>query len=62
MSPVLLYTVCASSAIDTTTGACTAVQYVQAPSLIPPLDAAGGFAIATAIIALWALASVYRKL
>ena len=61
MSGQLVYVVCDASAIDAN-GACTQVQYVQAPTMLPPLDAAGGAAIAVAIIGLWALAAVYKSL
>lgn len=55
------YMVCDSSAIDAN-GNCTQVQYVQAPVLIPPLDATSGVAIAMAIWGLWALAASWRTL
>lgn len=56
-----VYMVCAQSAIDAN-GNCTQVQYVQAPQVLPPLDAVSGVAIAVAIWGLWALAAVWRTL
>lgn len=57
-----VYMVCEASAVDATTGQCTHVQYVQAPTMLPPLDAAAGAAIAVAIMGCWALAWVYKHL
>ncbi|MHA6203504.1 hypothetical protein ACXU4B_03655 [Dyella soli] len=61
MSGSLVYVVCDASNIDPS-GVCTQVQYVQAPTMLPPLDAASGAAIAVAIIGVWALAAVFRNL
>lgn len=61
MAP-LVYIVCDPADIDAATNACTHVQYVQAPMLLPPLDAAGGVAIAIAILGLWAVAAVWKSL
>lgn len=58
----LQYVVCDSANVDPNTLQCSQVQYVQAPTMLPPLDAAGGAAIAVAIIGLWALAAVYKSL
>ena len=58
----LQYVVCDDANIDPTTLQCTQVQYVQAPTMLPPLDATGGGAIAVAIIGLWAVAAVYKSL
>lgn len=55
------YMVCDASAIDAN-GNCTAVQYVQAPLLIPPLSYSEGAAIGAAILGLWALAAAGRSL
>lgn len=62
MSGPTVYLVCDQANIDANTGQCTAVQYVQAPMLIPPLDATGGGAIAVAILGVWALAAVWKNL
>lgn len=61
MAGQLVYLVCDAANIDSS-GACTQVQYVQAPTMLPPLDVAGGTAIAIAMIGLWALAAVYKSL
>lgn len=58
----LQYVVCDSAYIDPNTLQCSQVQYVQAPMMFPPLDAAGGAEIAVAILGLWALAAVYKSL
>lgn len=57
----VVYMVCDQSAIDAS-GNCTQVQYVQAPQVLPPLDAASGAVIAMAIWGLWALAATWRTL
>lgn len=57
-----LYMVCNQADVDPTTGQCTAVHYVQAPTMLPPLDAVAGGSIAMAIIGCWALAFVYKRL
>jgi hypothetical protein len=62
MPSTLVYMVCDQANLDVTTGVCTQVQYVQAPLLLPPIDSAGGVAIALAIIGVWAVAAVYRSL
>lgn len=58
----LVYQVCDQANIDPSTQQCSQVQYVQAPTMFPPLDATGGIAIAVAIFGVWALAFVYRNL
>jgi LDH2 family malate/lactate/ureidoglycolate dehydrogenase len=55
------YMVCQQAAIDAN-GNCTQVQYVQAPTMLPPMGAACGAAIAVAIWGVWALAAVWRTL
>jgi len=61
MSGPLVYVVCDAASIDSS-GACTQVQYVQAPMLIPPLSVEAGTAIALAIWGVWALAASWRQL
>lgn len=56
------YIVCDQANIDPATQQCSQVQYVQAPTMLPPLDAVGGTSIAVAIFGVWALAWVYRNL
>jgi hypothetical protein len=60
MSGPLVYLVCDAASIDAS-GACTAVQYVQAPMLIPPLSIQAGTAIGLAIWGLWALAAAWKS-
>lgn len=57
-----VYMVCNQADIDSATGQCTAVHYVQAPTMLPPVDAVAGVSIAMAIIGVWALAFVYKHL
>lgn len=56
------YVVCDQANIDPATQQCSTVQYVQAPTMLPPLDAVAGGSIAMAIIGCWALAFVYKRL
>ncbi len=57
-----VYMVCAQSDIDGTTGQCTHVQYVQAPLLIPPLDAQAGMELGMGFFAVCCLAACWKKL
>lgn len=56
------YMVCEEADIDPTTGVCAHPHYVQAPQLIPPLDATAGSALAVAVLGVWAAAAVWRNL
>jgi hypothetical protein len=58
----VVYLVCDQSNIDSTTGECTHVQYVQAPTMLPPLDMAAGAAIGSAAWICILIAAGYRKL
>lgn len=51
---------CPQEAIDTVTGACSAPQWVEFPSLLPPLTVEQGFQISAAIGAAWALGYIGR--
>jgi hypothetical protein len=52
---------CDSADVDATTGVCAHPYWVQQQSLIPQLDAAGGVAIAVAILTCWATAYVWKS-
>lgn len=57
-----VYMACDQSNVDATTGQCSTPTWVQQPQLFPQLDAADGITIATAILACWAVAYVYKRL
>lgn len=57
---VVQYVVCDAANVDPSTQQCSQVQYVQAPTMLPPMSAGSGAAIASAILAVWALAWVYK--
>lgn len=46
---------CPAEAIDAVTGQCSAPQWIDFPSLLPPLTVEEGFQIAGAIAGAWAL-------
>jgi len=60
-STAVQFLACAPADIDATTGACAHPVWVAQPTLIPPLDAASGTAIAVAILACWAVAVAFRS-
>ena len=55
-----VYMACDPATVDATTGQCSAPYWVQPPSMLPPLDAAGGAAISVAILLAWATAYSFR--
>lgn len=57
-----VYMACDSANVDATTGQCSQPLWLPQPQLFPDLDAASGIAIASAILACWAVAFVYRSL
>ena len=63
---VVFYLVCdqAHLTVDPVTGAarCSAVQFVQSPSFLPYMPVSAAAAISVAILTVWALAALYRRL
>lgn len=62
MAGPLVYMVCSQDDLDPTTGACAHVAYVQAPTMLPPMDAATGSILAAPVIGLWYFVAVMRRL
>jgi hypothetical protein len=58
----LVYMVCSTDDLDPEQGTCAHVQYVQAPNMLPPLSLQAGTEIAVAIMGLWYLAAVWRRI
>jgi len=56
------YIVCDQANIDPATQQCNQVQYVQAPTVIPPLDIQSGAELGSALFVAWTLAACWRKL
>lgn len=65
-SGVVFYLVCDQTqlVINPGTGAasCNAVQFVQSPSFLPYMSVPAAAAISVAILTVWALAALYRRL
>ena len=65
-SGVVFYLVCDQTqlVISPTSGAssCKAVQFVQSPSLLPYMPVSAAASISVAILTVWALAALYRRL
>lgn len=57
-----VYLVCEESKIDPATQQCTEVQYVQAPTMIPPLSAQAGAELGTGLWTVWVLAACWKTL
>lgn len=62
MAGPLVYMVCSLDDLDPASGACAHVQYVQAPSLIPPLSAKAGAELSIAICGVWVVGFIFKTL
>ena len=62
MAGPLVYMVCSQDDLDPTEGTCAHVQYVQAPTMLPPLDTQTGVVLALPVIGLWYLAASWRRM
>lgn len=62
MAGPLVYMVCAQDDVDPQTGTCAHVVYVQAPTMLPPVDAQTGVLLALPVMGLWYLAASWRRM
>lgn len=62
MSGQLVYVVCDQDDVDPQSGTCAHVAYVQAPTMLPPLDTATGVTLTLPVIGLWYLAAAWRRM